>query len=65
MIETLINSGFFSQSRTSGEIQDHLQRSEGRRYKATELSPALLRLIREKKISRETNADGQYDYKAK
>lgn len=65
MIENLLDGGFFSQGRTISQIQKHLQKAEGRPYKPTELSPALLRLLRQKRLARDENADGQYEYKAR
>ena len=39
-----------------------MKENEGRRYKANEISPALLRLLRDKKLERAKNKDGQYEY---
>ena len=62
ILEGLIDDGFFSDGRATGDIQEHLEKGQGRRYKATDLSPALLRLLREEKLTRGENADGQYEY---
>jgi hypothetical protein len=64
ILEQLIDTGFLESGKTIGAIQQHIEEAEGRRYKAAELSPALLRLLREKKLVRERNADSQYEYKS-
>ena len=64
MLEGLIGSGFFSDARTIGTVQEHLEKAQGRRYRATDLSPTLVRLLREEKLTREKNAEGQYEYKS-
>lgn len=64
VVEGLIGTGFFSDGRTMAAIQEHVEKAQGRRYKATDLSPALVRLLREKKLTREKNAEGQYEYKS-
>lgn len=64
MLEDLIGRGYFKSPRTISEVQGHLQHQRGHRYKATELSPALVRLIRDGALKRDTNADGTYEYQA-
>lgn len=64
MLSTLIDIGYFSTPRTISQILDHLLELYGRRYKATDLSPALLRLLRDRQLGRIRNADSQYEYKA-
>lgn len=62
MITELIASGFFRTPKTIGTIVDHCKSAHGHHYKANECSPALLRLLRDKKLTREKNRDGQYEY---
>jgi len=58
----LVSEGFFKERRVIGAIVGHMKENEGRRYKANEISPALLRLLRDKKLLRAKNEDGQYEY---
>jgi hypothetical protein len=64
MLEDLIAKGYFKTARTITELQEHLQRQRGHRYTAQDLSPALVRLLRSGALSRDTNADGTYEYQA-
>jgi hypothetical protein len=64
-LESLLKATFWNQQRTIGELQDHLRTTRGYKYKATELSPALVRLLREGKIDRNQNKENQYEYKPK
>lgn len=61
-VESLIASGYFSSPRTLGDLQQKLQHDHALKFKATDLSPGLTRLIREARLSRAKNADGQYEY---
>lgn len=65
IVGELIDQGFFKQPRIIGEIIQHLKESRGRTYKVTALSPALVRLLRDERLDREKNADGQYEYVVK
>lgn len=64
-IESLLKTTYWNQPRTIRELQKHLQTSRGYKYEATELSPALVRLLREDKIERKKNKENQYEYKPK
>jgi hypothetical protein len=61
-INELLGSGFFKEPRTIGFIVDHCRTARGHHYKANECSPALLRLLRDKKLKRQKNKEGQYEY---
>ena len=62
MISQLLGDGFFKTPRTIGAIVAHYGITKGHHYKANECSPALLRLLRDSKLKREKNKDGQYEY---
>jgi|TARA_B110000114_G_C15015162_1_gene366505 hypothetical protein len=62
-ILSLIDSGFFSQARTGPEIKTHLKNKRGLNFETTQLSMALLRLVRDEKLDRDENADRSYEYK--
>lgn len=62
MISQLLREGFFKTPRTIGAISAHCGTSKGHHYKANECSPPLLRLLRDNKLNREKNKDGQYEY---
>ena len=62
MISQLLGNEFFKAPRTIGAIVAHCGTSKGHHYKANECSPALLRLLRDGKLTREKNKDGQYEY---
>jgi hypothetical protein len=61
-ISQLLDSGFFSSGKTIGDIVAHCKAAKGHHYKANECSPALLRLLRDEKLTREKNDAGQYEY---
>lgn len=62
MITQLVGDGFFKTPRTISAIVAHCSTSKGHHYKANECSPGLLRLLRDGKLKREKNKDGQYEY---
>lgn len=62
MINQLLGDGFFKTPITIGAIVAHCRTAKGHHYKASECSPALLRLLRDNKLKREKNKDGQYEY---
>ena len=62
MINELLGGGFFKAPKTIGLIVDHCRTARGHHYKASECSPALLRLLRDGKLKRQKNKDGQYEY---
>jgi hypothetical protein len=63
-LEQLIDEGFFATPKTLNGIQTDLQKRRGYKYEASDLGPTLLRLLRESRLSREKNAEGQYEYSA-
>jgi hypothetical protein len=64
MLSELIDQGFFATPRVISDIIHHLDQTRGRQYKAQELSPALVRLLRDRRLVRAKNATGQYEYSA-
>lgn len=62
MITQLLGDGFFKTPRTISDIVAHCGTSKGHYYKANECSPSLLRLLRDTKLTRKKNKDGQYEY---
>lgn len=62
MLETLIADQFFDAPRDISQIIEHVQHRYARTYKATDLSPTLVRLRRENKLDRSKNDKGIYEY---
>ena len=62
-ISTLIDSGFFSKGRTGPEVQIYLKNKRALNYDTDQLRVAMLRLVRDEKLERDENAEGQYEYK--
>ena len=63
-VTSLIDSGYFSKGRTGPEVQAYLKSKKGFSYGTDQLRLAMLRLVREEKLDRDENAEGQYEYKA-
>ena len=61
-LRQLYDDGFFSSVRTIGNITEELKHSHGRAYKSSEMSPVLLRYLRNGDLKREKNKDNQYEY---
>ena len=60
-LEQFIQAGFFNQKRTIGNVVEHCE-TAAQNFKANELSGPLRRLVRENKLVRSKNAEGQYEY---
>ncbi len=52
----------FAKPKDIGEIQERLRHKKGVQLKATDLSPTLVRLLRQNKLDRERNESNQYEY---
>lgn len=65
MVEQLIEDGFFAQGKIIGDVIGHASQNMGHTYKVNDLAPAFVRLVRQQKLSRKQNQDGQYEYTAK
>jgi hypothetical protein len=61
-LEILIQEGFFKKHQTIGQIVEHCVSSKARNFKPNELSSPLGRLVRNNKLQRKKNADGQFEY---
>lgn len=62
IVSALVDDGFFKTPQTIGSIVDHCGTTKGHHFKANEVSPVLLRLLRDDKLTREKNSEGQYEY---
>jgi hypothetical protein len=65
-LNQLLDDGYFDSARRIAEIQQHLEHSRAHRYKVSELSPTLVRMVRDPKgLDRNRASDGQYEYTRK
>jgi hypothetical protein len=62
-LEQLLELGYFDQPRTIRDIVSHLQQRRALTFASTDISPTLVRLLREQKLDRLRNADNQYEYR--
>lgn len=62
MVNRLIDEGFFSQKRGINDIVVYCQKKLAYSYKASDFGSTLARALRNNKLSREQNTDGQYEY---
>lgn len=63
-INDLLANGFFKKPQTIAAVIAHCGTQRGHHYKANECSTPLLRLLRDEKLTRAKNSDGQYEYLA-
>jgi hypothetical protein len=63
-VEGLITAGWFAESRSLADIRLELEHRQALRFKATDLSPAMTRLLREGRLKRAKTEAGQYEYHA-
>jgi hypothetical protein len=63
-VEWLLDQEFFKEPRTIREIQDQLAHKRGHQYKVTDLSPTLVRLLRDNRLDRDRDDAGLYRYSA-
>jgi hypothetical protein len=64
MVEVLIQEGFFKQPRTIGHMLSHLEEKKTHRYATSDFTATFQRLVRQSKLERTRNSEGQYEYKA-
>lgn len=63
VLEELISEDYFKTPKSLGEALDHIRRAKAYQFRPNELSPALVRLVREKKLTRDRTESGQYEYR--
>lgn len=61
-LEGLVESGFFKTPKTIGAMVEHCDTTLAMKYKQSDFSGPLMRLVREKLLTRKKNSDGQYEY---
>jgi hypothetical protein len=59
----LVSEGFFNQPRTITDARDQLRSKKGLAFKPTDLSPALVRMLRDGLLDRDRNESGTYEYR--
>ena len=59
----LITEGYFDEPRLIGDARERLRHKKGLSFTLQDLSPALVRLLRERSLDREQNESGQYEYR--
>ncbi len=62
-LNQLLPGNFFERARTINDIIEHCKQNLARTFKANELSGKLGRMVRNGELTREKNADKQYEYK--
>jgi hypothetical protein len=62
LVNNLFDEGFFSSPQTIASIISHCGTSKGHHFKPNQLSPPLLRLLRDAKLTRAKNSENQYEY---
>jgi hypothetical protein len=62
LLSELINEGYFKEKRVLKEIIDYCANKKARTLKANELSGPLGRFVRDHRLDRDPNKDGQYEY---
>jgi len=61
ILSQLIDEKYFAQKRTIGDIIGHCAK-KAHNYKPNELSSPLARFVRDGRLKRDKNAEGQYEY---
>ena len=61
-LSLLIEEGYFDKPRQINTIVEHLKVDKAITYKVAQLSTSLTRLTRSKKLKRNKNTDGQFEY---
>ena len=62
VLNRLLTDGFFKSKKKIGDIADHCRLKLATTIKVTDLSGPLARFVRDGKLDREKNAEGQYEY---
>jgi hypothetical protein len=61
-LAALLAEGFFKKPRTISGMVAHCETNRASKFKQSEFSGSLARYVREKKLTRAKNGDGQYEY---
>lgn len=61
-LNELVDGGFFTKHRTLAEIIDHCRNSKAKNFRPDQLSGPLARAVRDERLKRQKNSDGQYEY---
>lgn len=62
ILAELIEEGFFKTKRTINDVIQQASSQKARNFRPNELSSPLARFVRDKRLKRDKNADGQYEY---
>jgi hypothetical protein len=62
VLNRLLADGFFKSKKKIGDIADHCRLKLATTVKVTDLSGPLARFVRDGKLDREKNVEGQYEY---
>lgn len=62
LITGLINAGYFDTPRTIADLIAYAKKHRGYTYKPTDLSTPLLRIMRDGRLKRDENDNGQWEY---
>lgn len=65
ILNELIEEGFFDKSKTINKITEHSESSKGKKIKSGDFSSVLVRFVRDKRLERTKNSEGQYEYTKK
>lgn len=66
VLRQLVTDGYFKNPKQIGEIVDHCKVKLAKSFKANELSPGLLKLVREKVLDRDKDKEtSQFKYRSK
>lgn len=64
VLNELIGENYFSTKKTLGDIINHCSAKKARNFKPNELSTPLARFVRDNRLKRDKNKDGQFEYHA-
>jgi hypothetical protein len=64
LLEILIRDGFFKKRQTIGQIVEYCGSHKARKIKPNDISGKLARFVRNGRLKREKNAEGQFEYYA-
>ena len=62
-VTDLLEAGFFVKPKTQAQLIEELKLKKGFTYTGSDMSPTLLRMLRNGDLQREKNADGNYEFR--